>query len=49
MKGTTKPLMANLDITPLTLALFPGPAQLSVASSTVKRGEAGIFSHVSMT
>jgi len=29
------------------LALFPGPAQLSVACSTEKRGEPGIFSHVS--
>ena len=28
------------------LASFPGPAQLSVACSTVKRGEPGIFSHV---
>ena len=32
-----------------TLALFPGPTQLSVACSTVKREEPGIFSHVSMT
>ena len=32
-----------------TIALFPGPTQLSVACSTVKRGEPGIFSHVSMT
>ena len=31
------------------VASFPGPAQLSVAFSTVKRGEPGIFSHVSMT
>ena len=31
------------------LASFPGPAQLFVACSTVKRGEPGIFSHVSMT
>jgi len=29
------------------LASFPGPTQLSVASSTVKQGEPGIFSHVS--
>ena len=29
------------------LASFPGPAQLSVACSTEKRGEPGIFSHVS--
>ena len=27
--------------------MFPGPAQLSVACSTEKRGEPGIFSHVS--
>ena len=33
----------------VSLASFPGPAQLSVAFSTVKRGEPGIFSHVSMT
>ena len=31
------------------LASFPGPAQLFVACSTEKRGEPGIFSHVSMT
>ena len=31
------------------LALFPGPAQLSVTCSTEKRGEPGIFSHMSMT
>ena len=31
------------------LASYPGPAQLSVACSTEKRGEPGIFSHVSMT
>ena len=30
------------------LASFPGPAQLFVACSTEKRGEPGIFSHVSM-
>ena len=29
------------------VALFPGPTQLSVACSTEKRGEPGIFSHVS--
>ena len=29
------------------IASFPGPAQLSVARSTEKRGEPGIFSHVS--
>ena len=29
------------------LASFPGSAQLSVACSTEKRGEPGIFSHVS--
>ena len=29
--------------------LFPGPAQLSVTCSTEKRGEPGIFSHMSMT
>ena len=29
------------------LASFPGPAQLSIAYSMVKRGEPGIFSHVS--
>ena len=29
------------------LASFPGPTQLSVACSTEKRGEPGIFSHVS--
>ena len=28
------------------VASFPGPAQLSVACSTEKRGEPGIFSHV---
>ena len=38
----------ELDYT-LSLASFPGPAQLSVACSTEKRGEPGIFSHVSMT
>ena len=31
------------------LASFPGPTQLSIACSTEKRGEPGIFSHVSMT
>jgi len=31
------------------VASFPGPAQLSVACSTEKRGEPGIFSHVNMT
>ena len=31
----------------MNLASFPGPAQLSVACSTEKRGEPGIFSHVS--
>ena len=31
------------------VASFPGTAQLSVACSTEKRGEPGIFSHVSMT
>ena len=30
------------------LASFPGPAQLSIACSTEKRGEPGIFSHVNM-
>ena len=30
-----------------SVASFPGPAQLSVACSTEKRGERGIFSHVS--
>ena len=30
------------------LTLFADPAQLSVAFSTEKQGEAGIFSHVSM-
>jgi len=29
------------------VALFPGPAQLFVTSSTVKRERPGIFSHVS--
>ena len=29
------------------IASFPGPAQLSIACSTEKRGEPGIFSHVS--
>ena len=29
------------------VASFPGPAQLSVACSTEKREEPGIFSHVS--
>ena len=33
----------------VSLALYPGHTQLSVAFSTVKRGEPGIFSHVSMT
>ena len=32
----------------IVLASFPGPAQLFVACSTEKRGEPGIFSHVSM-
>ena len=31
------------------IASFPGPAQLFVTCSTEKRGEPGIFSHVSMT
>ena len=31
-----------------SLASFPGPTQLFVACSTEKRGEPGIFSHVSM-
>ena len=30
-------------------ALFQGPSQLSIACSTEKRGEPGIFFHVSMT
>ena len=30
------------------LASFPSPTQLFVACSTEKRGEPGIFSHVSM-
>ena len=30
------------------IASFPSPAQLSVACSTEKRGEPGIFSHGSM-
>jgi len=34
--------------TKLKVASFPGPAQLSVACSTEKQGEPGIFSHVSM-
>ena len=33
----------------ITLASYPGPAQLSIACSTEKHGEPGIFSHVSMT
>ena len=32
----------------ISLASFPGFAQLFIACSTVKRGEPGIFSHVSM-
>ena len=28
------------------LVSFPGPAQLSIACSTEKRGDPGIFSHV---
>ena len=41
----------RLDISGCSLAVasFPGPAQLFVACSTEKRGEPGIFSHVSMT
>ena len=31
------------------IASFPGPAQLSIASSMEKQGEPGIFSRVSMT
>ena len=31
------------------VALFPGPTQLFIAISTEKRGDPGIFSHVSMT
>ena len=31
------------------IASFPGPTQLFVAISMEKRGEPGIFSHVSMT
>ena len=33
----------------LILASYPGPAQLSVACSTEKRGKPGISSHVSVT
>ena len=33
----------------LSIASYPGPAQLSVACSTEKQGETGIFSHVNMT
>ena len=43
-KSATK-LCSSHDSAPL--ASFPGPAQLSVACSTEKRGEPGIFSHVS--
>ena len=36
------------NYTPLSnIALFPGPAQLSVTCSTEKWGEPGIISHVS--
>ena len=47
----TFPLSTPMYIhTPTThVASFPGPAQLSVACSTIKRGEPGVFSHVSMT
>ena len=31
-----------------SVALFPGAAKLSVACSTEKRGEPGIFSHITM-
>ena len=46
-------LMSAVDLTvglvaSSSLASFPGPAQLLVARSTEKRGEPGIFSHVSM-
>ena len=41
--------LANNSAEMYKLASFPGRAQLSVACSTVKRGEPGIFSHVSIT
>ena len=40
------PLVAKIQD---SIASFPGPAQLFVACSTKKRGEPGIFSHMSMT
>ena len=45
-------MYAQIDMTLIlckytVLASFPGPTQLSVACSTDKRGEPGIFSHVS--
>ena len=44
-RASSKLVMAHSRI----LVSFPGPAQLFVACSTEKRGEPGIFSHVSMT
>ena len=45
-------LLANLMFTNgkcfYNLASFPGPAQLFVACSTEKRGEPGMFPHVSI-
>ena len=32
-----------------SLASFPGPAHLSIACSTEKQGEIGIFSHMAIT
>ena len=44
----TKVYNLCINYTHISRASSPGPAQLSVACSTVKQGEPGIFSHVSM-
>ena len=46
---TLSSLAARVALCDGGLASFPDPTQLSVACSTEKRGEPGIFSHVSMT
>ena len=42
-------LALNTDSCYDSLASFPGPTQLIVACSTEKRGEPGMFPHVSIT
>ena len=41
--------VAHINTDQRKLASFPGPAQLFVACSTEKRGEPGMFPHVSIT